>query len=992
MNNQNISDEIEIKSSINKSDIVEVEIISNNENNGKNNDVELISTELISIDKTNFENENIIDHNNIWTNLKLNDNTNKKTLIVIIDTNSILSKDLYHKNIYHIKYIIEDNVQNINDRIKKLEEIMLFITSGLYRFINKVIISSNINLIRELMLITPNVIINNRDSDELFTSFFLISKEYSNSTYIDNIQQIKNNIFSDSDESSIDTSKMSYTESLNESDMGYIHHSMESDSNSKDHTFNTNPVLQLKARPFDLINDMINLIDLVHGSNYTYNFEKIDKVFHLHNSHITRSMEFTKAINILNNIDHITDTFLKNIRQINDPYSLYCLRVCTDIDDLIDDMMIEDIGFNTKREISRLHRIKYDNVKINIIYYCSDLERSRTIKTKNEIINKIISDIKEINPVKFNCIVDSVKIIDLNDIEFSAEDDVIIKSLMNNIKNMDLEINSTYDVLKYYYLLDKYQESLNYHTLDTDIFITVNVSGTRKDKLKNFNKLLVNIDIKQVINLIMIDKLFEVIYISDDIFAIGTKKIMLYAMLLFKFIGSYKPWKNIRQFPTNGICNSKTYYKLSRKTYMSTIIQFTEHIMHFSDIILTKINPLKSLLDNGLDLHNSRYKIIIIENETKNSNVPDQFIKGLISKDYDVHLITKQTKYSDLRLLFDLPDLFVIEDEDTLVKDVLSEKSIKYLRSVKTIIYWSVTPIELEDQLYKDHPANILVNVLDSLNSENVLDCSESCETVEISEINESNKYAINQFKTYIGLYNKNILKCIENNKLNKAYIFGSGNETISHPLIEHSIFYDRNDLINSSPDLNIPNNSDKSGILILLSIDMWKSLSKKHISEFILRTYNLLKINKQSIGTEITFIIESSKKYMKEIHNVIKYLNEPQFRKRIKVISKDIENIIRTKHVLITESDYYGLIALANKTLLIRQKEKEKVNIFTQNKTYIRLDNDRYNKSINAIKSRIKTNKFYTDELYSSILSNGIDIARNYGWNDLAFKVAKNI
>jgi hypothetical protein len=85
-------------------------------------------------------------------------------------------------------------------------------------------------------------------------------------------------------------------------------------------------------------------------------------------------------------------------------------------------------------------------------------------------------------------------------------------------------------------------------------------------------------------------------------------------------------------------------------------------------------------------------------------------------------------------------------------------------------------------------------------------------------------------------------------------------------------------------------------------------------------------------------------------------------------------------------------LIALANKTLLIRQKEKEKVNIFTQNKTYIRLDNDRYNKSINAIKSRIKTNKFYTDELYSSILSNGIDIARNYGWNDLAFKVVKNI
>ncbi len=286
-----------------------------------------------------------------------------------------------------------------------------------------------------------------------------------------------------------------------------------------------------------------------------------------------------------------------------------------DVQDFVDDMMLDDVTFYTNREVSRINNLKYQSINVSIV---------TTKKTQNAIAIK--SSIENINPIKHDYLIDHISMtymneyfqygdinsginsgtninsginsgIDINsglddDLCHSNEDDVddedtskhnniSVNKFVKSMENININFKLDRKAIEYWYLLYLYQQYFNYNS-KVDIIIVFQDT----DKVTK-------IDVSEYINkLIKGKKTSEQIYICDDIFAIGTKRIMLYYMLLYEYYGSYKPWTNVRKFLTNGIWDHKHYYKLSKEMYLTPIIQLSEHIMHFSDQIILEINEI----------------------------------------------------------------------------------------------------------------------------------------------------------------------------------------------------------------------------------------------------------------------------------------------------------------------------------------------------------------------------------------------------------------
>ena len=72
-------------------------------------------------------------------------------LLIVIDKDNVLTNQLYLKNIYFMNYSLLDS--KINHLHKMIDEI----TSNGYKFIKKIVISSDIQIIKRLILINPNM-------------------------------------------------------------------------------------------------------------------------------------------------------------------------------------------------------------------------------------------------------------------------------------------------------------------------------------------------------------------------------------------------------------------------------------------------------------------------------------------------------------------------------------------------------------------------------------------------------------------------------------------------------------------------------------------------------------------------------------------------------------------------------------------------------------------------------------------------------------------
>ena len=143
--------------------------------------IDMMSNDISIDDKRNIHGD--------WSTLQLSGDNNRKVLIIVVESESDsdnynISKQLYRKNLYHLKYNIRQKTGGVPIPIdedivasSELSDILLAVTSGLYRFINKVVISSNPEIIKSLMLMTPYVINKNKDTKELCTSYILVDRK-----------------------------------------------------------------------------------------------------------------------------------------------------------------------------------------------------------------------------------------------------------------------------------------------------------------------------------------------------------------------------------------------------------------------------------------------------------------------------------------------------------------------------------------------------------------------------------------------------------------------------------------------------------------------------------------------------------------------------------------------------------------------------------------------------------------------------------------------
>jgi hypothetical protein len=350
-----------------------------------------------------------------------------------------------------------------------------------------------------------------------------------------------------------------------------------------------------------------------------------------------------------------------------------------DIDEFLIDSKLLGYQFYSKREISRLKKINYKIISLNIVLCCVD--KHEDIDLVSHKVKSFITDVNDINPVSNDFIISTIKVqvlygeskykIDLSKYKFNKnvtieyidihddDDDDEIEKFILYLKSINQNIYiPNLITVRYIYLLYKYQASIDYATYHTNIMILMNIDNINK----TYN--ICNIGLTNMLNKIIMNK-NEKIFIHNDDIAIGTRKIMLYYMLMYAYYGKYKPWDNVRNFITNGMVSSEEYYKIDKYYYLLPKVQLSEHILHFSDILMSDIDKIFFTSDPN-DECNIQYIVpsksaIIISNDI--NSIPIQFIQTLSIEGYDINLISFQntSSLSDLNITSQL-DIIIIWD------------------------------------------------------------------------------------------------------------------------------------------------------------------------------------------------------------------------------------------------------------------------------------------------------------------------------------------
>jgi len=399
-----------------------------------------------------------------------------------------------------------------------------------------------------------------------------------------------------------------------------------------------------------------------------------------------RILSIQKTFKIGSLIDHLDTTNIHHLLSLDHDVRCSVLKIIitsADIDDFIYDTRSTNTTFYTKREITRLFKPNLKKLEIRLVIDGKDTKNMssmcQTILSMSPIhndfiIGKIVIDI--LNGEKDQSIPisipndtfmeTSVKYYDLSD----PADDEELKRFRMFIKNISKKASQTIDIninsIKWMYSLYKYQNCLEYTDVMSNIIMIMNsYPNPIKFDISILNRLIGSVlkstsEGVECINILM-----------KGTFALGSKRIMFHYMTLYGYMGSYKPWENIRHLNPFNSNDNDHYYKLPRHLYLNPSTQMIEHIMHFSDVITTSIHNL----DNNLLCHSVSEKDVIVFIKHREIVLNHNFIHTIVShyeiKCYDMEDGLPTTTINAKCIVYWMIDKITVDVND----DVMSKFS-----------------------------------------------------------------------------------------------------------------------------------------------------------------------------------------------------------------------------------------------------------------------------------------------------------------------------
>ena len=483
----------------------------------------------------------------------------------------IVNNELSKKNVFFVEKIV--NCQDI----ESIEDAYISVSTNMYQYIKKVFVTTDISIIDKLIRIStenttlPNVL-------SITNMIYHISNtKIDVSEYLDNLKAI---IGSD-----IATmKKLNYLSNIN-----IINR------------LGTQNTINLLNSSNDIIYDITlssNVPDFcfsIHMLGYNfYSFLNIMHNISLENSNIIRGNISKIIVRVI--ICMVSDGNVnqeKNNKLINQFFKIF------------GKMVMKNNSTNNKFNIGE--------IKFDILYHKdNDIVSIRSTYDQSEKNN--ISGIK-VSSSYYN-------LTDKND---QSNTQYFMSYINDTYQNNNSTIISVQSI-NWWYMLFKYQNKINYNELASDVLMVINTNHiahliAKSTKYDNNMHYELTFDLFKFIENASTDNgaKIESIGILNDYFAIGTKRIMLYYMLLYSYIGSYKPWLNIRKFLTNGVCDSDTYYKIPKYMYIDPVLQMTEHILHFSDIVNTIIYCIENTI---IDIGHIPNTIFLKKYDTIDTSVP----------------------------------------------------------------------------------------------------------------------------------------------------------------------------------------------------------------------------------------------------------------------------------------------------------------------------------------------------------------------------------
>lgn len=417
-----------------------------------------------------------------------------------------------------------------------------------------------------------------------------------------------------------------------------------------------------------------------------------------------KKCKITDVIRVLDN-SKPEDEILRSVGCSISGISRYTdmIRSFIDIDDLITEMQIDGYKFHSNRDISRLQRVKYRNLNLTILI--NDVtQKSLSDGTFGCMFTDIKNHLESVNPMTNDYLIghvdyhillaDTVPSAPTLDIEsyinsinrnqgnnintikstisvhnFTQENDQKdIDDMTISLKNKQIEdLPKVVKCIKSLYNLYRFQEVHNLKDPTTDYVMIYRYPDESRICACSKEIVLSN-EIDRAIK----HKKNQYIAVHDSSFVFGTKNIMRFFMLLYQYYGYYKPWLNVRRFQTNGIMSSAEYYGYEKSRYMDYNIQMIEHIMHFTDVMMTTIQKVQ--------VPERSQKIVIIIG----SQIPDILTQDLlIGTGYTIQRIDNDS--SD--------ELFAATHKDNLDQHIITQcQNIIKNQNVIGVLFWRYVP------------------------------------------------------------------------------------------------------------------------------------------------------------------------------------------------------------------------------------------------------------------------------------------------------------
>lgn len=451
--------------------------------------------------------------------------------------------------------------------------------------------------------------------------------------------------------------------------------------------------------------------------------------------------EITQFINKINSSDNndttnqIDYTFIRQYTDI--------IKSFVSVDDMIMDMKINGYNFHTNRDISRLNKIKYNYINLTILLNNVNIESIKN-KSINDFIVHINNQLNLINPVKNDFLVGNVQFAIL--ISEKLSDDTLseIKAYINTIKllsnysmvtksitiqslsDMDIaDINMMYIALKNrqnsylekntcymktLFNLYKYQLDISSNNIDSNYILIYNFCEHPKQTFDIYYKINLSNEFNNAIKS-QTEQYIAICNDANSLFILGTKKIILFYMLLYQYYGFYKPWENLRKL--------QSYYKYDKSQYLNYNIQMTEHLMHFTDVLLSTIE--KITIPDIIPTKTSQSIVII------GINIPKSF---LISQYDDIHTIYQ-----------------IYDDNENKLYEAYTK-----IQNIVCICFWNYIPSD--NFLNKFDVKKIYINYRSYLDIYNVSKVND----YEIAKLLNTNKMIVIEDKTTDFIFDRDII------------------------------------------------------------------------------------------------------------------------------------------------------------------------------------------------------------------------------------------